>query len=151
MSNTLDVVRLAAEIKELDTSDRMRLLQEIIKDERISVTELLVAKVANLEDFKRKAKRDIPKIAEAGLELGEKEMRKVTGIGGYTRKKTDSFKLAMVKCLIDAGGYKGTKYGDEIAAADYSSIDEDWYDWSWKPSTIEEQHSIAKQRRKKLL
>ena len=139
MSDPFEIIRLAESIKQLDTSDRMRLLQEILKDEQVSVTELLVAKIVNLEDFKRKAKRDIPKIAEAGLELGEKEMRSVIKLPGYTRKKTDTFKLAMVKCLIDAGGFRGTAYGDQIAAADFSSIDKDWYDWAWKPQTTEEQ------------
>lgn len=138
MSDVFDVMRLSDEIKSLDTYDRMRLLQEILKDESVSITELLVTKIAKLEDFKHKAQRDIPKIAEAGLELGEKEMRKVTGIGGYTRKKTDAFKLAMVKCLVDAGGYGSTTYGDQIAATDFSSVDKDWYEWGWKPSIMEE-------------
>lgn len=131
----MEVIKLAEKIKKLDTNNRFYLLREIMKDEDVSVTELLVAKIADLEDFKDKARRDIPKIAEAGLELGEEEMRSITGIGGRARKKDDSFKLAMVRCLLDAGAFKGSQYGDEIATTDFSSIDDSWYDRSWKPQT----------------
>lgn len=129
---------LINQIKSLSTDDRNTVLVKLLEDDEVSAVEILVAKIYRLEDFSRKARRDIPKIAEAGLELGEKEMRKVTGIGGYTRKKTDAFKLAMVKCLVDAGGYRSTVYGDKIAGTDFSAIDKDWYDWSWKPETYEE-------------
>lgn len=139
----MELFRIVEEIKQLSTDDRFMVLKELIKDEKVSVTELIVAKVYNLEEFKKNAIRDITKVAEAGMELGEREMRAVTKISGYTRKKDDSFKLAMVKCLIDAGAYKGTAYGDEIAAADFSSIDKDWYEWSWKPATTKEGHPNA--------
>jgi hypothetical protein len=131
----MEVIELANKIKNLNTNDRMYLLEEIFKDESVSATELLVAKIANLEKFKMDAKRDIVKIAEAGMELGEKEMRSVTKIGGRTRKKSNTFKLAMVRCLIEAGAHRGTEYGEEIAAADFSAIDEEWYEWGWKPKT----------------
>lgn len=132
----MEIIELANRIKKLSANDRMYLLREILNDESISVTELLVSKVADLEDFKKKAKNDIVMVATAGIELGEKEMRDVTKIKGYTRKKDDSFKLAMVKCLIEAGAYRGTEYGDEIADADFGSVDQDWYESSWRPLTF---------------
>jgi hypothetical protein len=134
----MEITALAKSIRSLDANERMRLLLEIIEDENVSITELVVAKTLQLEDFKKKAIRDMPRIAEAGLELGEKEMRKVTGIKGRTRKKTDTFNLAMVKCLIDARGYYGTEYGKQIASVDFSSIDTDWYEQSWQPQTYKE-------------
>lgn len=131
----MKVYELIEEIKSLDTSQRNLILQEIMKDEAVSATEILIAKVGSLERFKQDAKLDIVKVAEAGMELGEREMRSVTKIKGNTRKKTDTFKLAMVRCLLDAGAFYNTEYGKQIEAADYSSIDKDWYEWGWKPKT----------------
>lgn len=131
----MEVTEIISRMKRLSSDDRYHVLIELLKDDKIPVSELIVAKVSSLERFKQDAKRDINRIAEAGMELGEKEMRAVTKIKGKTRKKTDSFMLAMVKCLVDAGAYRGSIYGDKLASVDYSSVDEDWYKHAWQPKT----------------
>jgi hypothetical protein len=135
----MELVELIEKIQTLSTSDRNFILQEIIKDEKVSVTEIILARVYVLEKFKQDARQDIVTVAQAGLELGEKEMRLVTGMGGKTRKKTNSFKLSMVKCLVDAGAFKGSKYGDELANIDYSAIDKKWYEDCWQPVTTKQE------------
>lgn len=138
--NDNELFGLADKIKDMSTSDRQYLLREIFTDEKVSVTELLVARIHSLEQFKVDAKEDIRKIAEAGMELGEREMRRVFKTRGNTRKKTDGFYIAMVRCLLDAGAYRSTEYAKELEARDFSSIDRDWYEWNWQPKTTLELH-----------
>ena len=136
MSNPLKVIRLAKEIAALDTADRNRLLAEIVKDEHVSVTELLTVKIANLETFRDLARTDMTRIAEAGIELAEPEVRKVAKIGGRVRKKSVTFRLAMLRCLLDARAYEGTEYGRQLESTDFSAIDSKWYEDAWKPQSI---------------
>ena len=135
MDSQIEVYEIAQKIKSMNTESRQILLNEIFADEKVSATELLVAKIYSLEHYKTNAKNDIRKIAEAGMELGEREMRRVLKTKENTRKKTDDFYLAMVRCLLDAGAYRNTEYAKQLEASDYSSIDTEWYEWSWKPVT----------------
>jgi hypothetical protein len=137
----MELANLLIQIKKLSRDERIYLMREILKDDSISITDALVAQISNLEQFKRDAKHDIVKVAEAGMELGEREMRRLTKIKGNTRKKTDTFYMSMIRCLLDAGAYKGTEYGKQIEGADFSTIDEDWYGWAWKPKTTREKIS----------
>lgn len=131
----MDFHDLVNRIKDLTTDQRMFILSELLKDEKVSATELLVAKISQLEQFKYNAKNDILTVAHAGIELGEREMRRVLKAKGNTRKKDDSFYIAMVRCLMDAGAYRGTEFGKEIESSDFSSVDRDWYEQAWKPKT----------------
>lgn len=135
MDSQIEVYEIAQKIRSMNTESRQILLNEIFADEKVSAIGLLVAKIYSLEDYKANAKNDIKKIAEAGMELGGCEMRRVLKTKENTRKKTDDFYLAMVRCLLDAGAYRGTEYAKQLEASDYSSIDTKWYEWAWKPAT----------------
>jgi len=135
MSNYVRTAELAEEIKGLNSDDRMYLLAEIFKDDQVSATELLYSKMASLEKFKLDAKNDIRMVATAGMELGEREMRRVLKTKDNTRKKTDSFYLSMVRSLLDAGAHQGTQFADELEKSDFSPIDRKWYEECWQPRT----------------
>ena len=59
MDSQIEVYEIAQKIRSMNTKSRQILLNEIFADEKVSATELLVAKIYSLEDYKTNAKNDI--------------------------------------------------------------------------------------------
>lgn len=126
---------LIKQLKSFDKAEVHTVAKAIVNDRLLDIGTLLIEYIINLQEEKDSIQRDVVMVSEAGLALGEKNVRKSTGVGGRTRSLSPGVQLAMTRCLLEAGALKGSVYGDQLRdSIDISDMDEGWYKRAWQPN-----------------
>lgn len=105
-------------------------MESLVMDEKIDVPLLVTYHVKRLEKFRQDARHDMHVLSQAGIDLAYKEIKNINKLKESPAKEVAK---AQAKILIDAGGYQGTKYGDEVKkSVDTRSLDNDyWFNRAW--------------------
>lgn len=123
-------------LKKLDKKEQAEVAKAIVNDRLVDIGSLLVMYISNLQEERDAAAQDIVKVADAGVALSEKTVKRVAGVKGNTKSLTPGMELAFVRCLLEAGAYERSPFGAELRGSiDVSGMDEDWYKWAWQPKS----------------
>lgn len=121
--------------KKLNNAEANYVLKALLHEEKINIPQLVSAYATYLQDFKHDAENDIRNLAEAGLTLARKEIKKIPSM---KPDNTRQLYTALAHTLLQAG-FRETKYNEELSAKiDMSIVNQDWYEDSWKLKTIKE-------------
>lgn len=119
--------------KELDKREVNYLILHLLHEEKIDIPMLVNKYTEYLTNFKHDAQRDIRNLAEAGLELGQQNIKKISSVKSDNKKQLHT---ALAHTLLTAG-FRGTKFNEELSKyVDMSIVDQDWYENCWQLKTI---------------
>lgn len=125
-------------MQELTSQERYFVLTQLLASEDINITGLVKERERHLLKFKEDAYHDIQVLSQAGLQLGESNIKKIPKIKQQYKR---ILQIAMANTLISTGVIKGTPHEKElkknISFKDFSDKDKDWYESFWKLRTIE--------------
>lgn len=122
--------------EKLDKTEIYLLLLSLLDEEKIDIPALISTYSDYLARFKNNAINDIRKLAEAGLTLSEKQIKKIPSMKNKNKKDLYSV-LAMI--MLQAG-YKNTDFNKELSKyIDVSDIDKQWFEHSWQLKTEKDQ------------
>jgi plasmid replication initiation protein len=109
------------------------LILQLLEIEKIDIPQVIAIYSEHLQDYKHKAQSDIRKLAEAGLHLSEKEIKKIKSIKADDKRVLHT---AFAHTLLSAG-YRGTLFHDKLSQhVDMSIVDKKWYDDCWRLDTV---------------
>lgn len=112
-----------------DPRYRKLALVKMLHDGTIDMLSAISAFGTYLEEFKDNAIHDTHILSQCGLDLGEKQIKKIHQIKDDSKRQ---LAIAQANTLLSGGGYHSTKYGNELRThIDMSEVDEKWYDKSW--------------------
>lgn len=90
----------------------------------------------HLTEYKRNASIDMQKLSDAGLDLAEKEIKKIPSI---ERLNTRQLKTAQAQTLLSVHtGYADTQFTKKLKKyVDMSIVDKKWYEQCWQLKTVQ--------------
>lgn len=115
-----------------ELSDKLKYdtLLKLLDEGIIDLASVMVIYAQRLTTYKQEAQQDMETLSRAGLDLAEKEIKKIPAIKSLNKKQ---LKTAQVYTLLFAGGYDGTGFVDELKKCiDMSIVDADWYERAWR-------------------
>lgn len=122
--------------EKLDNEEIHSLLLTLLEGEKIDIPILISTYSDYLARFKNNAINDMRKLAEAGLTLSEKQIKKIPSMKNKNKKSLYSA-LAMI--MLQAG-YKNTDFNKELSKyIDVLDIDKQWFKDSWQLKTEKDQ------------
>lgn len=131
VKNSRKIIEL---FKKLGNEWRYRTLSNLLNDEVIDIAPAMTVYAQHLATYKQNAQIDIQTLSRAGLDLAEKEIKKISGTKSRSLKE---LKTAQAQTLISGGGYVGTKFGDKLEkCVDMKIVDGGWYESCWALKTV---------------
>lgn len=133
-----DLSKALEAFKKLDKNEVNFLLRRLLAEEKVDIPALITSYAQYLADFRHAAQNDIRKLAEAGLELGTKEIKKIPTIKNPKSHDKKGLYTALAHTLL-AAGYRDTAFNKKLSETlDMSIVGVDWYNHSWALETIPE-------------
>lgn len=121
----------------LNESEKLYVINMLLQAEEISLKTVIVAEANRLEDFRLKSRNDIRKLATAGLDLGEKQIKLIPKMKNDNKRNLFA---AFTKTLLSTRVYYDTPFEKNILATiDFSGIDEEWYQECWALESVKKQ------------
>lgn len=116
--------------EKLGANTKNQALLEMLNSGVIDLAPAMVAYAEHLAAYKHNAQQDMSTLARAGIDLAEKEIKKIPSIKSSNKRE---LKTAQAYTLISTGVYSGTKFGDELEKrVDIKIVDPKWYEDCWK-------------------
>lgn len=130
--------------EKMDKSERRSTLFVLLDRGIIDISEAVAVYGSHLERFKEDAKHDINRVATAGIDLSEKQIK---AIPKMKNKRQRDVATAQAVTLLSTRVYEGTPFEKELyKCVDMEGIDEDWYEWSWKLRTVSTPELSSKEK-----
>lgn len=109
-------------------------LMVLLEQEKVDIPRLIAVYAQFLQQFRHNAMNDIRTLSEAGVELAQKEIRKISSIKSEQKRQLYT---ALANTLL-AEGRRATKFNDELGKfVDMSIVDKSWYEGTWQLRTVQ--------------
>lgn len=130
-----EAIEVLDAMKRLSNNEKLWVINQLVVGEDLSLLGIIHAEAERLEKFRKKARNDIRKLAEAGMYLGEKQIKKIPTL---KEKRERQLQAALARTLLSTGIREGTKSGEKIkATVDFTEIDEKWYQDCWALESVQ--------------
>lgn len=134
--NFISVQKALDLMKRLSEEEKLYVINRLVATEDMSLLTVIYAETKRLELYRQRSREDIRKLAEAGLYLGNKQIKKIPSI---KEKRERQLQAALTRTLLATGIRNGTKSSKEIDAnIDFSEINEEWYRECWALESVKE-------------
>lgn len=115
--------------EEMSPEYRRATLLKMLHDQTINMADAIKSYGTYLEQYKKDAMHDIYKLSVCGLDLAADKIKRIPKMADTPAR---AVAIAQSESLLNAGGYSGSKFGDELRSyVDISKMDKKWYEQCW--------------------
>lgn len=112
----------------LNEQEQTHVVTELLRSDKLDMAQALQIQAKYLTQYKKDARNDMRMLSEAGLILGEKQIKAIP----KSPAKDRELNAGLARTLLSGGGFATTKHHEELAkCVEGIEVNEDWYQRSW--------------------